>query len=211
MAGNARGSGQRSGLYSDQRFTNWSTHDPYWSEVETLPKKTRPRIEIVRESEDPLGVYDRTLSEGFVRPWSVEDVARVLQSIPNQFLIGLTGVFLLGGTSRQRSLKSLTYGIYSTNRIYLFALPERMLEQHLSKMPKPNVAHAYTRFGATITPDGKGKGKLRFDVPSLRNFFLYDVLLHEVGHHVDRDHQSDNAERYATWFADFQQARLLDG
>jgi len=210
MAGNARGSGQRSGLYSDQRFTNWSTHDPYWSEVETLPQKMRPRAEVARGTEVPLGI-NRPLAQGFVRPWSVEDVADVLQSIPDQFLTGLTGVFLLGGTSRQRSLKRLAYGIYSTNRVFLFALPERMLEQSLSKMPKPNVAHAYTKFGVTITPSDKGGAKLRFDAVSLRSYFLHDVLLHEVGHHVDREHRSDNAERYATWFAEFQHARLVEG
>jgi hypothetical protein len=50
---------------------------------------------------------------------------------------------------------------------------------------------------------------LQFDSSSLRRFYLYDVLLHEVGHHVDRDHMSENAERYASWFADFQHAQLL--
>jgi hypothetical protein len=210
MAGNARGSGQRSGLYSDQRFTNWSTHDPYWSEVETLPRKMRPRTEVSRGPEEPLGIFDRPLAEGFVRPWSIEDVASVLRAIPEHFLTGLTGVFLLGGTTRQRSLKRLTYGIYNSNQIFLFALPERMLEQNLSKMPKPNVAHAYTKFGVTITPSDKGGAKLRFDSVSLRSYLLYDVLLHEVGHHVDREHRSDDAERYATWFADFQHARLLE-
>ncbi len=145
-----------------------------------------------------------------MRPWSVEDVASVLRAIPERFLTGLTGVFLLGGTTRQRSLKRLTYGIDNTNQIFPFALPERMLDQNLSKMPKPNVALAYTKFGVTITPNGKGGAKLRFDSVSLRNYFLYDVLLHEVGHHVDREHRSDDSERYATWFADFQHAHLSE-
>ena len=155
-------------------------------------------------------MFDRALADGFVRSWSAEDVADVLRSIPNQFLAGLTGVFLLGGTTRQRGRKSLTYGLYTGRRIFLCALPSRMLEQHLTKMPKPSVVHTYTRCGATLTPDGKGGARLLFDSASLRRFYLYEVLLHEVGHHLDRDHRSENAERYADWFADFQQARLLD-
>ena len=163
-----------------------------------------------RGSAEPLAVFDRTLAPGFLRPWSVEDVADVIGSIPDEFLTDLTGVFLLGGTTHQRSLKKLTYGMYSANRIFLFALPSRMLDQNLSKMPKPSVTRTYTKCGATVTPDGKGGAKLHFDESSLRRFFLYDVLLHEVGHHVDRDHQSEDAERYANWFADFQHSRLLE-
>jgi len=210
MAGNPRGSAQRSNLYSDQRFTNWRPHDPYWSEVEALPRKMRPRATVDRASGEPLGVFDRRLAPGFLRSWSVEDVAEVLESIPDEFVAGLVGVFLLGGTARQRSLKKLTYGMYSRDRIFLFPLPARMLEQKLAKMPKPSVAQEHTKSGASLTPDGEGGAKLRFDSSSLRRFFLYDVLLHEVGHHVDRDHRSDDAERYANWFTQFQHARLLE-
>lgn len=209
MAGNPKGSGQRSNLYSEQRFTNWRPNDPYWAEVEALPKKMRPRIGISRDSEESLGVFDRPLAEGFVRPWSLGDVADVLRSIPKDHLLGLSGIYLLGGTSRQRSTNKLTYGMYSDDQIFLFALPKRMLVQHWSKMPKPSLAQAYTKFGANITPDGKGGAILRFDLASIRSFYLYDVLLHEVGHHIDRDHGSDNAERYARWFAEFQHSKLL--
>jgi hypothetical protein len=85
-----------------------------------------------------------------------------------------------------------------------------MLTQRWSKMPKPSVAKEFTRFGATFVPEGKGGALLTFDEPSMRLFYLYDVLLHEVGHHADREGNADNAERYAHWFADFQRARLLD-
>ena len=210
MAGNARGSGQRSGLYSEQRFTNWSTHDPHWSEIETLPRKMRPRVEVDRDSAVALGIYDRPIAEGFVRPCTPQDVADVLNAIPNEFLSDLTGVFLLGGTSRQRSLTKVTYGMCSKGRIFLFAYSRKMLAQKWSKMPKPSVAKEYTKFGATLTPDGKGGAVLNFDQSSLRQFYLFDVLLHEVGHHVDSENNADDAERYAHWFAEFQHARLLE-
>ena len=217
MAGNPKGSGPRSGHYSSQRFTNWSPHDPYWAEVKTLPPKMRPRVEVSRGPADALGIFDRPLAEGFVRPWTARAVAEVLAAIPPAFLVDLAGVFLLGGTAKQRSLtKGTTYGMYShgryiPSRIFLFALPEKSLVQRWAKMPKPSVAKEYTKFGATLSPDGKGGALLTFDQSSLRQFYLYDVLLHEVGHHVDRDGRADNAERYANWFADFQHARLLDG
>ena len=115
----------------------------------------------------------------------------------------------MGGTSRQRNLKKITYGMYSSGRISLFALPEGMLVQHWRSMPKPSLVKEYTKFGATVIPAGKGGATLQFDESSLRLFYLYDVLLHEVGHHVDRSRESNDAERYAHWFAEFQHARLL--
>jgi hypothetical protein len=211
VPGNPRGSGQRSGLYSDQRYTNWRTHDPYWSEVETLPKKMRPRFEVERGLDGGLGIYDRTIAQGFVRPCTAEAVANVLSAIPNEFLDDLTGVFLLGGTTRQRSLTTkTTYGMYSRGRIFLCAYPQKLMTQEWARMPKPSVTKEYTKFGTTLAPHGKGGALLTFDESSLRLFYLYDVLLHEVGHHVDREDWADNAERYAHWFAEFQHARLLE-
>lgn len=138
-------------------------------------------------------------------------MADVLATIPPEFLVDLAGVFLLGGTAKQRRLTKVTYGMYSMGRIFLFAFPETALVQRWPKMPKPSVEREYTKLGATISSDGKAGALLTFDLSSLRQFYLYDVLLHEVGHHIDRAQRASNAERYAHWFAEFQQARLLDG
>lgn len=204
MARAARGKAERSNIYSGQRFTNWSPHDPWWGEVETLPSKMRPRAEVARTGETPLGIFDRPLAPGFLRPWSVDDIVTVLSAVPHRYLGELTGVFLLGGTTRQRRLKSVTYGMYSSNRVYLFALPTPKLTQVWPVTPKPSVMQRYKKFGATFTSLGNGETKLTFDELSLRRFYLYDVLLHEIGHHVDTGHRSGDAERFARWFAEYQ-------
>ncbi len=52
---------------------------------------------------------------------------------------------------------------------------------------------------------------LEFDRLSLRRFYLFDVLLHELGHHVDKrvwKRDTISAERYAEWFAQ-EYARLI--
>jgi hypothetical protein len=218
MAGHPKGSGERSNAYSSQRFTNWRPHDPYWAEVEALPRKMRPRAEVDRDSAGPLGIFERPVAPGFVRPWTARDVADVLGAIPQEFLVDLSGVFLLGGTVGQRNLGKLTYGMYSASfygkssgrRVFLCAVPENRLVQKWSKMQKPSVAKEYTKFGATISPDGKGGAVVQFDLSSLRQYYLYDVLLHEIGHHVDREDRADSAERFAQWFAEYQHARLLE-
>jgi len=218
MPGHPKGGGERSNAYSSQRFTNWRPHDPYWAEVEALPRKMRPRAQVDRDPAAPLGIFERPLAEGFVRPWTVRDVADVLGAIPQGFLVDLSGVFLLGGTAKQRGLTKLTYGMYSAwygstsgHRVFLCAVPENRLALKWSKMRKPSVVREYTKFGATINPDGTGGAVVKFDLSSLRQYYLYDVLLHEIGHHVDREDRADNAERYANWFAEYQHARLLEG
>jgi hypothetical protein len=57
--------------------------------------------------------------------------------------------------------------------------------------------------GAEWKPDHSGWW-LIFSESSIRQFYLFDVLLHEIGHHVDRrSRRRDTAssERYAEWFA----------
>jgi hypothetical protein len=54
-----------------------------------------------------------------------------------------------------------------------------------------------------------GVDTLRFDAESLRIFYLYDVLLHEIEHHIDGGRSQGEVERFAHWFSDYQRSRLL--
>ncbi|MGD1941771.1 MAG: hypothetical protein ACFB0G_10705, partial [Leptolyngbyaceae cyanobacterium] len=60
-----------------------------------------------------------------------------------------------------------------------------MLKDHWGKHPKPTTIQEYERMGAKWIQDESG-WYLEFDRLSLRRFYLYDVLLHELGHHVDQ-------------------------
>ncbi len=64
--------------------------------------------------------------------------------------------------------------------------------------------------GARIVSDSAGS-YIQFDLESLRRFYLYDVLIHEIGHHVERDTgrgPGPASERFAKWFA-VERLRLL--
>jgi hypothetical protein len=59
-----------------------------------------------------------------------------------------------------------------------------------------------------VTETG-GRWFLQFTEASLRRFYLCDVLLHELAHHIDErtfSRPTDAAERFAEWFAQ-EQAR----
>lgn len=168
----------------------------------------RPNGAVPRDGEASLGVFERPLATGFLRPWKVDDVVDVMARVPSSLLSGLSGVYLMGGTARQRRMRSLTFGMYLSERIYLFAVPQQRLTDGWTTSSKPSEITKYTKFGAIQKASDRGRTVITFDEQNLRRFYLYDVLLHELGHHVDRLGSPKRAERYALWFAEFQYARL---
>ena len=157
---------------------------------------------------DLLDIVERPLADQFNRPYSVTDVVGVLTAIPAGHLSGLDRVCLMGGTAKQRRARSLTFGMYSQNRIYLFPVATERLANGWTSPNNPDRCRSacaaepvrtWNR-GATVT----------FDEESLRRFYLIDVLPHEIGHHVDhaRGSTSRDAERFAEWFADYQYTAL---
>jgi hypothetical protein len=80
------------------------------------------------------------------------------------------------------------------------------------KVPNPTFLQAYTRAGATLVRRHTGV-EISFDTDSLRTFYLCDVLIHEIGHHVAGPERaaSQQSERFAKWFASEYGYRLSSG
>lgn len=206
--GHKRGSGQRSGLYSESKFTNWRKFNPFDAEVNILPYDIKPDLVFETELGDKISIVVRDLHSKFMRPFAVEDVRDTLLRVPPEFLARLETIYLLGGTSKQDKVafgNLFRYGCYWYCRIALHAFPQRLLSERYSKLPAPDIMQEYERAGATWTHDKEG-WLFQFKPETLRAFYLYDVLLHEVGHHVDRrniEKSTKDAERYANWFTTF--------
>jgi len=159
-----------------------------------------------------IDVFDRPLSDGFVRPCSVADVVEVLEAVPTQFTRELRAVYLLGGTEHQLRVNDGVFGMYrgGHEQIYLFAYPSAKMTFTFKRALKPSASLEYAKFGAQVVPAPRGGSTVKFDEASLRLFYLYDVLLHEIGHHVDRGNLARDREAFAHWFAQFQHARLRE-
>jgi hypothetical protein len=160
-----------------------------------------------------LPIFVREVHPEFLRPFSASDVGEVLGSVPARFLAGLVGVHLLGGSQKQAKAASSAlfhYGCYGRGRICLHPFPRRLMTWRIRSLPKPDVMREYERFGAKY--EGRpGNYTLSFSKASLTRFYLYDVLLHEIGHHVDhrpRGRDRRESESFANWFA-AEQARHL--
>ena len=197
----------RSNMYSKSKYTNWSPFDPFSLETEA-PAKNPPSL--VVEVGEGFPIFVRELHPGFVRPVEAACVHELLSRVPADFLAGLDSVTILGGTSKQLKSHLVRYGTYCPGRIFLHAFKARIMSQYWGRKPKPSYVEEYRRAGAEWRRVGSG-WRLEFTTESLRQFYLYDVLLHELGHHVDDrawTSSVDRAERFAEWFA-IEQARRL--
>jgi hypothetical protein len=207
--GPKRASGERSNMYSRNKCSNWSRFNPFDSEIEAIPASVRPAATVETEAGTRIGIIARDPHPGFIQPLSVQDVERALRGVPAEFLRGLKAVCILGGSVKQDKVarsRLFRFGCYGRNMIYLHAFPRRLLCLTWKVPPAPDVLQEYARAGA-IWNSEEDRYVLRFSETSLRTFYLRDVLLHEVGHHVDRSNlfrKKDAAsERYANWFAAF--------
>jgi hypothetical protein len=205
----SRGSATRSNLYSGSKFTNWTRFDPYDSEIGALPCRVRPRL-VIRAGETRVSVFVRPLNERFVRPFDAEAVRDVIEQVPAEFVVGLSGIILLGGTRKQDKVcySLFHYGCYGGNRIYLHPYPRRRMVRWLGTRADPWFVQEFGPHGAEFVED-RGSRKMVWSEDSLRRYYLHNVLLHELGHHVDkRDANRRKSERFAEWFA-AEQARSL--
>lgn len=124
--------------------------------------------------------------------------------MPAKFVENLEAIVLLGGTTKQRKSAYRRYGVYFSNKIFIHAYPKCQLERRYKHAPKPSILNEYKRAGARIEKLSSTLS-IQFDKHSLRKFFEQDVLVHEIGHHVDRAnfHRKTHKkiEGFAEWFA----------
>ncbi|MBL4845559.1 MAG: hypothetical protein JKY65_08545 [Planctomycetes bacterium] len=170
MTSRNAGSGPRSNRYSASKFSNWSTFDPFWGEVQATLKRFDSKIS--RRPEHAKVIF-LPPARHFAHPCSEADIHAKLDTVPSEFLSGLRAIFMLSGSKKQlRSLDSALAcsGTYWNNCIFL---------------------HPSLTSSLDSIKD------------STRTFYLDDVLIHEIGHHVDRARESDlkTKEGFADWFA----------
>lgn len=154
--------------------------------------------------ESQLPLYATPLRPEFALPVSVDEVAAVLEKLPRRLLAGLEGVYLLGGSQRH-VVGGRSWGCYYRRKVFLFAAPRAWLSWRTAEYPGPELLCV-----SPLRPRIRREGSswlTEVDERDLRDFYLYDVLLHEVGHHVDfRRHgyhwrSRRKEERFAEWFA----------
>ena len=93
------------------------------------------------------------------------------------------------------------YGMQWGPSIYLYPVEESLVEQYKTP-PKPAQVVEAKMYGARWQRESNGTWKLIWTERAIKDFYLNNILIHELGHLLDdRNTRSIDRERYAEWFA----------
>lgn len=173
----------RGGAWQRNKATNRAPYDPYDSQAIRAicaACSATPRIVTAAIS---LKIVEQPVHPQFVRPVSADDVVACLQALAPHHIERLSAVILLGGSLRQIN-RDWKWGMYDflTASVVLCALPRKqpVRSAFSSWFASQRFRYPEVRGVTASTPIDA------IPLGPLRRFFLPDVLLHEIGHHVSR-------------------------
>jgi hypothetical protein len=136
--------------------------------------------------------------DGYVHPVSAEQVADRIKQLPKRFLRKLE-VVQFSRMTRKRSLFPC-YGMQWGTAVYLYPIEASLIEIYVGP-PRPEQIIEARMFGGTWEQEGR-RWKLVWTEDAVRDFYLNNVLIHEIGHTIDdRNTSFQDRERFANWFA----------
>ena len=137
--------------------------------------------------------------EGYKHVLTPEEIRQRLAQLPSFMLRRLEVVQLSRMTRKKRCFPC--YGMQWGAAVYLYPIEESLTESY-DRPPKPAELREAAMFGARWEQDGSRTWSLIWTWPAIRDYYLNNVLIHELGHIVDdRNSNYLDRERYAEWFA----------
>jgi len=122
-----------------------------------------------------------------------------LALVPPRFIEQLEIVQLSRMTRKKQSFPC--YGMQWGNAIYLYPLEESLVE-HFYQPPRPALVNESKMYGGEWDEPSPGVWTLTWSQQAAEDFYLNNILIHELGHLVDEKNSSYMArERFAEWFA----------
>ena len=136
--------------------------------------------------------------EGYIHPVTIDEIRERLAALPEQIAQSVE-VVQLSAMTRKRRLFPL-YGMQWGPNVYLYPIEQSLTETYV-RPPKPDQIIEARMFGGQWSQEGR-TWKLTWTRKTIRDFYLNNVLIHEVGHVIDtRNTNSRKREQYAIWFA----------
>ncbi|HVJ68984.1 MAG TPA: hypothetical protein VM510_13430 [Caulifigura sp.] len=129
---------------------------------------------------------------------TAQEVRGRLKELPTQYQ-GFVDVVQLSPMTRKRQLFPC-YGLQWGTSVYLYPIESSLVESFIAP-PRPQQRIEAEMFGGEWA-HRRGVWTLTWTLDSLRDFYLNNILIHEVGHAIDqRNTRSVDRERFANWFA----------
>jgi hypothetical protein len=153
-------------------------------------------------SDEPRGDYRIVMQspgKGYRFVVTEADVRERLAMLPAWMLSSLEIVHFSRMTRKKR--RAPCYGMQWGNTIYLYPIEENLIEV-FCEPPKPAQQIEASMYGGRWEQSARGIWKLIWSEETIRDFYLNNVLIHELGHILDNRNTSYvDRERYAEWFA----------
>lgn len=135
---------------------------------------------------------------GYVHPLTPDDVKQRIDQLPQRYTQNLE-VVQFSRMTRKRALFPC-YGMQWGHSVYLYPMEESFVEAYV-RPPRPEQLIEAKMYGGRWRQDGD-EWKLEWTKETIRDFYLNNVLIHEIGHVCDdRNTNFEDRERYANWFA----------
>lgn len=136
--------------------------------------------------------------KGYIHAVTPDEVCERIDALPTKFTQGLD-VVQLSGMTRKRALFPF-YGMQWGSSVYLYPIEQSYAELYV-RPPRPQQIIEAEMYGGKWVQDGKD-WRLEWTAETIRDFYLNNVLIHEIGHiYDDRNTNFEDRERYANWFA----------
>ena len=145
-----------------------------------------------------LRVVVQPAGSGYVHPVTAEDVRERIAELPKKYSQHLE-VVQFSRMTRKRALFPF-YGMQWGTAVYLYPIENSYVESYI-RPPRPQQIIEAEMYGGKWVQAGK-EWRLEWRPESIRDFYLNNVLIHEIGHVCDsRNTRFEDRERFANWFA----------
>ncbi|MEZ6120959.1 MAG: hypothetical protein R3C28_30930 [Pirellulaceae bacterium] len=136
---------------------------------------------------------------GFRHVVTPEEIRERLAQLPDEMVAPLEVVQLSRMTRKKKSFPC--YGMQWGSALYLYPIEEGMTEYY-GRPPQPAQLNEAKMYGGRWSESAPGEWSLEWTEEAIKDFYLNNILIHELGHLLDdRNTSYIDRERYAEWFA----------
>ena len=148
---------------------------------------------------DSFDVVVQDPGPGYQHVVTEDDIRQRLGNLPAKLVEPLQVVQLSRMTRKKRSFPC--YGMQWGTALYLYPVESELVE-YFSRPPRPAEYNETRLFGGKWKHQRGSIWTLTWTPATIRDFYLNNVLIHELGHLLDNRNTSyRDRERFAEWFA----------
>lgn len=152
-----------------------------------------------RENHSGVRYVVQSPGPGYRHAVTPDEVAKRLSELPAEFLTDLQVVQFSRMTRKKQSLPC--YGMQWGTTLYLYPVDEGLVE-FFPVPPPPAIENEARMYGGEWRQEADGAWSLHWTEDAIRDFYLNNILIHELGHLLDdRNSSYTDRERFAEWFA----------